>query len=190
MSNLNRPARLNRTLLGLWGLVLFAAGGFVVVTHLGMLALLDSAAPSTAGTALPPTWVWYAVAAAAVVLGLLLPRWLAAQLARKPKTQTWRFERDPAGGRTELAAGAAVAPFMVEVETYPGVHAAHATLAGGRDAPVLVLVLTAEQEGDISEIRHLLETHSLPRLQQALDLEVLVVTIEFRFSANGGARTR
>lgn len=190
MSSLNRPARLNRTLLGLFGLVLLAGGGFTVATHFGKLTLLDPGASLTPGTAPPPTWVWYAVAATAFLVGLLLLRWLVAQLARRPKTHVWRFESDPGGGRTELAAGAAVAPFVVEVEAYPGVHAAHATLAGTRDNPALALVLSAEQNGDLPEIRHRLETHGLPRLRQALDLDVLPVSIEFRFTTSTGARAR
>ncbi|MEU4518864.1 hypothetical protein AB0F52_09100 [Amycolatopsis sp. NPDC024027] len=62
-------------------------------------------------------------------MGLLLLRWPAAQPARQPKTHTWRFEAEPDRGRTELAAATAVAPFLAEVEAYPGVQAAHATLA-------------------------------------------------------------
>ncbi|MFJ1768475.1 alkaline shock response membrane anchor protein AmaP [Amycolatopsis sp. NPDC088138] len=187
--SLNRPVRLNRTLLGFIGLVLLAAGGFAVATHFGKLTLLDANATLTPGTTAPPTWVWYAVAAGAIVLGLLLLRWLAAQLARKPKTHTWRFETDPDRGRTELAAGTAIAPFLAEVEAYPGVHAAHGTLAGTHDDPALALVLSTEQEGDPTAIRDRLETHGLPRLRQALDLEVLPVTVEFRFTAKAAART-
>ncbi|WP_410574788.1 alkaline shock response membrane anchor protein AmaP [Amycolatopsis sp. cmx-4-61] len=190
MSGLNRPARLNRTLLGLVGLVLLATGGFAVATHFGKLTVLDPGAPLVPGTATPPTWAWYVVAAVALVVGLLLLRWLAAQLTRKPKTHTWRFETDPGRGRTELAASAAVAPFLAEVEAYPGVHTAHATLAGTHDAPVLALVLNAEQDGDPTEIRNRLDAHGLPRLRQALDLDALPVTVEFRFTPRTGARIR
>lgn len=190
MSSLNRPARLNRTLLGLIGLLLLGAGGFALATHFGTLTLVDPGAALAPGTGLPATWVWYVVAAAAILLGLLVLRWLAAQLARKPQTHTWRFDTDPALGRTELAPAAAVAPFLAEVETYPGVHAADATLAGTSDNPALALVLGVEQEGDVTAIRAQLDTHGLPRLRQALDLDVLPVTIEFRFTTATGARAR
>lgn len=188
--SLNRPARLNRTLLALSGLISLAAGGFAVATHFGKLTLVAADSALTPGTAAPPTWVWYVAAAGAIVLGLLLLRWLAAQLTRKPKTRTWRFETDPDHGRTELAAGTAVTPFLTEVETYPGVHAAHATLAGTRHDPALALVLSTEQDGDPAAIRERLETHGLPRLRQALDLDDLPATIEFRFTTKTGARTR
>ena len=190
MSGLNRPARLNRTVLGFLGSALLAAGGFTVATHFGKLTLVASDSTLAPGTVAPPTWVWYVVAAGAIILGLLLLRWLTAQLTRKPKTHTWRFETDPGRGRTELAAGTAVAPFLAEVETYPGVRSAHATLAGTHDNPALALVLGTEQDGDPTAIRVRLETHGLPRLRQALDLETLPVTIEFRFTTKAGARTR
>ncbi|WP_439657610.1 alkaline shock response membrane anchor protein AmaP [Lentzea sp. HUAS TT2] len=189
MTNLNRPARLNRTLLGLFGTVLLAAGTFTVLTHFGRLTVLkpDSALVPATGT--PPTWALYVTAAAAVVLGLLLLRWLLAQLSRKPKTRTWRFEADPGTGRTELAASTAIAPFIDEVRTYPGVAAAHATLAGTHDTPAVALVVSAAQDGDLTAIRHRLDTEGLPRLRQALDLDALPVTVEFRFSTKTGART-
>ncbi|EMD22700.1 hypothetical protein C791_8024 [Amycolatopsis azurea DSM 43854] len=72
--------------------------------------------------------------------------------------------------------------------TYPGVHAAHATLAGTRDTPAVALVISAEQGGDLTEIRHRIDTDGLPRLCQALDLDTLPTTVEFRFSTKAGAR--
>ncbi len=189
MTSFNRPARLNRTLLALIGLVLLAAGGFAVATHFGTLPVLAPDSPLVPGTGTPPTWALYAAAAVAIVLGLLLLRWLLAQPARKPKSHTWRFESDPGAGRTELAASTAIQPFLAEVTTYPGVHAAHATLAGTRENPAVALVLSAEQNGDVTAIRDRIEAEGLPRLRQALDLDALPTAVEFRFSAKTGART-
>lgn len=188
MTSLNRPARLNRTLLAFFGLVLIAAGAFTLLTHFGRLTVLRRESALVAGTGQPPAWTLYVAAAVAVVLGLLVLRWLIAQLTRKPKTHTWRFETDPAAGRTELAAGTAIEPFVTEVSNYPGVHAAHATLAGTRDTPAVALVISAEQDGDVTEIRRRVDTDGLPRLRQALDLDTLPVTVEFRFTAKTGAR--
>ncbi|AIG75254.1 Conserved putative membrane protein [Amycolatopsis japonica] len=188
MTDLNRPARLNRTLLVLTGLVLIAGGGFAVGTHFGRIPVLDPGTTLVPGTAMPPAWVWYAVAGGAVLLGLLALRWLIAQPVRKPKSHTWRFEQDT--GRTALAASTAVDPFTAEVATYSGVHAAHATLGGTQDAPVLAVVLSAEQDGDLAAIRERITEEGLPRLRQALDLDELPMTIEFRFSAKAGPRIR
>ncbi|RDG34527.1 Asp23/Gls24 family envelope stress response protein [Streptomyces corynorhini] len=189
MTALNRPARLNRVLLALCGLLLLAGGGFVCATHYGRLTVLDRDAALVPGTATPPTWVLYVSAGAAIVIGLLALRWLAAQFARRPRTRTWRLERDPDQGRTELAASTATEPFVGEVATYEGVRAAHATLAGTRRAPVLAVVISADQSTDLGAVRARLDTEGLPRLRQALDLETLPVTVEFRFAtASGDAR--
>jgi hypothetical protein len=190
MSNLNRPSRLNRTLLVLLGLVPLTTGLFTLLTHFGRLNVLEPDSALIPRTGDLPTWALYAAAAAAVLAGLLVLRWLLAQLTRKPKSHSWRFEDDGAPGTTELAASTAITPFVAEVKTYPGVHDAHATLAGTRDNPAVALVISAEQDGDPTAIRHELDTVGLPRLRHALDLQALPVSVEFRFSAKTGARAR
>ncbi|GAB3561855.1 hypothetical protein GCM10027445_01340 [Amycolatopsis endophytica] len=189
MPSLNRPARLNRGLLVVTGLVLLAAGAFTLATHFRALTVLDPDATLVPGTAAPPTWVFYVIAAGAIVVGLLALRWLLAQLAHKPRSRTWRLESDPDTGRTELPAGVAVAPLTDEIRGYPGVHHVDATLAGGRDDAALALVVTAEQDADIATLREEITATALPRLRQALDLDTLPTTLEVRFSTAGGART-
>jgi hypothetical protein len=184
----NRPARLNRALLAVLGIVLLAAGGFALVVHFGWWRVLDRNTPLAPGTALPGTLVLYLSAAIAIILGLLCLRWLAAQLLVKPKTQVLRFEHDIDTGRTELAASAAIAPFLAEVQTYPGVHAARGTLHGTRADARLSLVITADQDGDLGEIRRALHDNGLPRLRHALDLELLPVGVEFRVATPSGQR--
>ncbi|WP_410596130.1 alkaline shock response membrane anchor protein AmaP [Amycolatopsis sp. lyj-23] len=190
MTDLNRPARLNRTVLALLGLALLAAGGFAVATHFQRLRLLDPDSPLVPGPTRPPTWALYVTAAVAVLLGLLILRWILAQVVRRPPTRTWRFDTDPDRGRTELSADAAVAPFTEELRTYPGVHQAHATLAGSHDDPTLALVVTLAQDGDPGQIRERLEADGLPRLRQALDLDMVPVSMELRFSSTAGLRLR
>jgi len=188
MTGLNRPARLNRVGLAVVGVVLVAAGGFVVATHLGMLTIVDPHSALVPGTEAPPTWVLHVIAAVAIIAGTLMVRWLLAQLVHTPKTHTWRLEQDSDRGRTELASSTATAPLVGELNTYPGVHAAHAALSGTREAPVLALVINLEQDGDLTAIRERIETHGIPRLRQALDLETLPATVEFRVTTKTGAR--
>ncbi|MBB3663170.1 MULTISPECIES: alkaline shock response membrane anchor protein AmaP [Prauserella salsuginis group] len=190
MPSLNRPARLNRSVLALFGLVLIAAGGFAVATHFGWLTLFGPDTRLVPGTARPPTWALYVAAAAGVVVALLALAWLLAQLARKPATTTWRFEREPAAGTTELAASTAVEPLLAELEAYDGVAAARGTLAGRQGSPVLTLVVTAEADADPAEIRRRLESEGLPRLRQALELDTLPTRAEFRFSTSTSSRIR
>ncbi|MFF7712726.1 hypothetical protein [Streptomyces sp. NPDC007988] len=188
MTSLNRPARLNRALLAVFGVLLLAAGLFAVAAHFSRLTFLDGGAPLIDDAAAPSTWVLWATAAAAVVLGLLALRWLAAQVARRPKTHTWHLERNPAQGSTRLAANAATAPFLSEVTTYAGVRDARATLAGSREDPTLAMVITTDQDGDLAAINHRLTTDGLPRLRQALDLSTLPLTVEYRLTTHTGTR--
>ncbi|PRY37903.1 alkaline shock response membrane anchor protein AmaP [Umezawaea tangerina] len=179
---MNRPARLNRTLLALLGLVALAAGGFALATYFDVLRLVPSTDPLLPSTS-PTTPVLYATAAASVVIGLLCLRWLIAQLARSPKTQTWQLESTTDPGTTALPAAVAVAPLTDDITTYEGVHTARAALAGTHSAPALALVVTVHHTADVTDIRSNITTHALPRLRQALDLTTLPTTIEFRFKA-------
>lgn len=183
---MNRPAALNRGLLGLLGLLLLAAGGFAVAAYFDVVEPpWETVVP---GSAPPPDWVLYVTAAVAVVVGLLALRWLFAQLRRRPRTRTWRLDTEPERGRTELAPSAATAPFTDELTAFPGVHDAHATLAGGPHDPALALVVGVEQDADLSGIRTRLAEEGLPRLRRALDLPRLPATVEFRFTTITGRR--
>jgi hypothetical protein len=186
----NRPARLNRVILALIGVVLLTVGAFAVATHLGELSIVDRGATLVPGTALPPTWAWYATAGGGLVVGLLALRWLAAQLVRAPRAEVWRFEEDPDHGRTSMSSTTAVAPFLTDIGAYPGVQAAHGTLTGALTHPTLVLVVGVEQDGDLTAIRERVTTHGLPRLCQALDLDEIPTSIEFRFTGKQGARVQ
>ncbi|MGW6443198.1 alkaline shock response membrane anchor protein AmaP [Lentzea sp. NPDC055074] len=189
MSNLERPSGLNRVVLAIIGLVLLVAGGVVVAETVATLNVLSPDAPLVPGDALPPAWVWPVTAVCAVALGLLATRWLVAQADRTPKTGTWRFDVGPGEGRTELAARTAIAPLLAEVETYPGVHAVHGTLAGRRDDPALALVISTTRDGEPGTIRHGLVTNGLPRLRQALGIDRLPTTVEFHLTDKPGPRT-
>lgn len=190
MSSLNRPARLNRGLLVLFGLILLAAGACAIAAHYGAIGALPADRTLVPGTATPPTWALYTTAVAAVIAGLLALRWLLAQLASSPKTRTWRLERDPADGATTLASVTAVEPFTNDISAYPGVHTASATLTGPRDAPALAVIISTEQHTDLTTLRQRLDTAALPRLRQALDLDSLPVSVEFRFTTKTGARAQ
>lgn len=188
MTSTNRPARLNRGLLAIVGIVLLAAGALALSTYFGWSGLFDPAAPLVPGTALPPTWALYVTAVVAVLVALGCLLWLLAQFARRPKTRTWHLESDPARGRTDLAPDTAVEPLIRDIVTYPGVHTANATLAGSRTAPLLSLVVTTEQDADLTAVREQIAAHGLPRLRQALELSRLPAVLEFRVTGSEGSR--
>ncbi|MCR6483573.1 alkaline shock response membrane anchor protein AmaP [Amycolatopsis sp. OK19-0408] len=183
---MNRPARLNRTLLAGFGLLLIAAGAVPAAIRFHWLPALGADRPIVPGTALPPTWAWYVTATAGVVVALAGLRWLAAQLVRKPAGRTWHFESGT--GTTDLATTTAVAPFIEEVRGYPGVRTATASLTGPADHPELLAVVSVEQDGDPAEIRDRIRDEGVSRLCQALDLDDLPTQVELRFTTAAGSR--
>lgn len=188
MKNVNRPAGLNRGLLAVIGIVLVAGGGIALSTYFGWSGLFDPTAPLVPGTALPPTWALYVTTVVAVLVAVGCLLWLGAQFTRKPKTRTWHLETDPARGHTDIAPGTAVRPLIQDIVSYPGVHAADATLAGHRTAPLLSLVVTTQQDADLTAVREQIAAHGLPRLRQALDLSTLPTALEFRVAGPEGSR--
>ncbi|QUQ68685.1 alkaline shock response membrane anchor protein AmaP [Kutzneria sp. CA-103260] len=177
---MNRPSRLNRTLLALLGLVLLAAGAVATVAHFERIGPLEPGSPVLPAIGQPPAWTPTAVGAAGVLLGLLALRWLLAQFDRGLKAHTWQHTED--SGATRYRPTIAITPFEDEVTALPGVRSAAADLGGTRDAPTLSVVVTAEPNTDLREIRQSLAADVVPRLRQALDLEVIAATVEFRFS--------
>ncbi|GAB1509226.1 alkaline shock response membrane anchor protein AmaP [Actinophytocola sp. KF-1] len=181
---------MNRVLLALIGLVLLAAGAFAILTNTGVLTVVGREGVLAPGTARPPTWALYVIAAAGVVVALLALRWLLAQVTPATKTRTWQLEETPEHGGTELSTGTVTAPFAADVTACPGVHSARAALSGPPRSPRLAVVVDVEQDAAVDDVRSYLVTHALPRLRQALDLADLPTTVEFRFTTKAGARVR
>jgi hypothetical protein len=190
MAGLNRPARLNRSLLAFFGIVLLAAGAFAITTSYGWLKVLRRDSTLVPGSQLPPTWVLYVAVVVAVLLGVLCLGWLSAQALRRPKTTTWRWHGVAAEGTTKLDGGLATGPFTEEVGLYPGVESADATLTGTQSSPRLMVTITAGPEADLKDIRSRLTDDGIARLKQALDLEELPTVVEFRFAEQAGTRVR
>ena len=180
MARSSRPARLNRTLLLIIGIVLLAAAAFALLTAFGVLRVLARDASLTPATLTLPTWVTWASAVAAILLGLLSLRWLLAQALRQPKTGTWRLETDRDYGATELDAQTAVVPLVEEVESYPGVHRASARLSGTAQKPVLHLVIGTDDDADITGLRHRIDTQAMANLRRSLDLTTLPADLLIR----------
>ena len=185
MSTLNRPARLNRTLLAIFGVVLIVAGGYAVVARFGLVQWVDPDATLVPGTASPPQWVLIAVVVAAVGIGLIALRWLAAQAARLPRRVRWRIGADESQGRTLLDSGVVTAAVVDDVESYPPVRSATARLSGSSDAPELLLLVTAEPDADLTALRRDIVDHAVARLREALEVEAVAVMLEWRLADRG-----
>ncbi|MBF6326910.1 alkaline shock response membrane anchor protein AmaP [Nocardia transvalensis] len=191
MSTVNRPARLNRVLLGLIGLLLTAGGGYAIAAHLGRLHWADPDAPLVPGTGAPPQWVLWSVVVGAVIVALASLRWLAAQVSRLPRPTQWRLDAPAGAGVTLLRSETAAAPVAADIESYDGVRSAVARLSGPSRAPELHLIVTAEPNADLTAVRRRILGHAVPRLRQALEVDIIPVTLEWRLADRGrtvGAR--
>lgn len=193
--SLNRPARLNRALLALTGLALLAVAAFTLLLAWGPLARLlpvfDPHAPLLRPDTPVPGWVPYVVIAAAVIVGLGCLRWLLAQTLRRPPTRTWRLTPDSSRGTTHLDTGEAAAAIAADIQAYPGVAKANATLTGPRAQPELHLLVHTETGTAIGPLRERITTHALPRLQAALELQHLPTDLLLRLDTTAPAsRTR
>lgn len=190
MTNPDRPARLNRLLLLLAGIVLLAVGAFVLLTAFGILPLLASDAPIMSSAPTLAGWAPWVIVVVAVIVGLLCLRWLLAQTLRRAKTGTWQYSNDPRHGDTHLDADTATVPLIEEIQNYPGVHRARARLAGNRTHPMLHLLVSTEDRADISELRQRIDEEALPRMRQALELEHLDTDLLLRLDDSPRTCTR
>ncbi len=189
MPSVNRPARLNRSLLLLAGALLLAVAAFILTAAFGLLPLVASGAPLATSPQVP-VWVPWATAVTAVLVSVLCLRWLLAQTLRRAKTTTWQLAHDPRRGSTRLAADTAVTPLVEEIETYPGVRQARAELAGSRAHPRLHLRVGTEDRADISELRRRIDTDAIPRMREALELDHLETDLLLRLHDARSTRTR
>jgi hypothetical protein len=190
----NRPARLNRSLLTLIGLILLLAGAYAALRGLGVLTPLLGQSPQD--PLLPPGvsapgWLPAAAIALGVIVALLCLGWLLAQTrARAHRPGTWRFTDAAEQGSTAMASTAAAHAVAAEIETYTGVHTARAVLTGDRAHPQLHLNLAITEHAPVTEIRARIDDEALPRLRQALELDALPTEILLRLSGPVSSRAQ
>ncbi|WP_280388089.1 alkaline shock response membrane anchor protein AmaP, partial [Nocardia wallacei] len=167
------------------GLALMVAGGCAIAAWSGRLRWADPDAALVPGTGEPPRWVLVVAAAAAVLIGLAALRWLAAQVTRLPRREAWRIGAPGAAGVTVLDSGTAAAPLVTDIESYPQVRSATARLSGPAGAPELHLVVTAEPDADLTALRRRVLGHAVARLREALEVDIIPVTMELRLADRG-----
>ncbi|GAA1829075.1 hypothetical protein GCM10009772_03580 [Pseudonocardia alni subsp. carboxydivorans] len=179
MASATPPARLNRTLLFLIGLVLLAAGVFGLLFGTGVLRQvlpgIDPSVPLLPAGLTLPEWAPWVTLAVAVVVGLLALRWLLAQARRRPRTSGWTLPSAQVAGRdagtTRIHSDHAADALAADIESYDGVQRAAAALVGDRRRPEIHLDVTADDGADLAALRTRITDHALPRLRSALDIE-------------------
>jgi hypothetical protein len=177
----NPPARLNRWLLALAGLVLIAAALLVAGIATGRLPLVAADRPVlTAPSPVPSWWTWVA-AVAGVVVALAGLRWLLAQARRRPAASTWSVPAaGPAPGTTTVPGGVAADAVRADLTAHPAIGDAAVRLVRGAPDPALDVELELDATGDPRAAVAHLEEHALPRLRTALAVPALSTRLLLR----------
>ena len=186
------PARTNRVVLALLGLLLLAAG---VLGLLLSYAVLDRRAT---GPVLPRQvrtfagdnpWFWWLLALAALLVALLGLRWLLAQ-ARTNRVASLDLTTDSRDGITTVPAGVITDAVEKEAADIAGVEGATARLRSHRGGSRLDLTATLTHRADLAHVRARLEGEVVTHVRQALDRPDLPVLIELHPEARPRRRFR
>ena len=169
-----RATRGNRTGLALLGLPLLLAGAAVLARSAGLYGGPATAPlyPAAAQRYIHDHgWIWPAVAAAAIIIGLACLRWLIVQ-PRRDLLRRVRLDSDhrdqPGAGRTILPADAVTDFIGGDLAAQPGVRRAAAHLSGQPDQPELWLTVAAAADIDLARLRDHLTSELLPSLRTSL----------------------
>lgn len=176
-----RTTRLNRIVFVLLGIVLLAAGGFLLARHFDWIDRLPSTeriySSSEARWLHGNTWVWYVVAAAAVIVGLLALRWLLVQ-PRIDRVRRLRPDADlEQHGRTAMASSVLTDAVEDDIDALPGVARSRVIVTGATDAPELVVRVAAKQAADLAEMHRRVVTEAVASARIALDDETVPVQV-------------
>lgn len=179
-----RPARVNRIVLTVIGLLLFAIGAVALVRGLGVYplvfgdphaAVVDRPAREFAGRHL---WFWVALAAATFVAAVAALCWFAAQW-RRHTARSLRWETGARDGVTTLPARALTDALRDDLSGDPSLRRAHARLTGGPENPRLRLDVTVAPDADPAATRDGVR-QALRRLRHAVDAERLPAVVHIR----------
>jgi hypothetical protein len=184
---------LNRTLLALVGLVLFAVGGSVLVGALDLPRRCGFTPPSWWPYRGPHDvlltgarrthyrdqgWWWPAVIAALAVLAVVALWWLVAQLRDRRLGRV--LIDDGEGGGVLLRGRALQDALAADAETLEGVAGAHVRLGGRRSVPVAYAALLLDGDAVPDAVVTALETRVLADARASTGLERLPAEVRMR----------
>ena len=183
----SKTARGNRIGLAVVGVLLLAAGGYVLARSLGAFGTEQADAPvyaerSASWIHAQQPWIWITLAAIGVIVALLALRWLLVQLrtdrlGRIAMDTDLALDPDDDGdlgaGRTTLPTSALTTAIGHEIDGYPGVRAVTVHVAGRPDRPELRLEVTIDSDADPARIRTRIVDEAIAHAKAALDTEFL-----------------
>jgi hypothetical protein len=186
----------NRIALTLLGLVLLVIGAGAMALSVGLFGSARSRQPLFANpvshyVGAHGSWIWAAAAALAVLVALLMLRWLAALLLSTDRAGDLEIRRDgdaePRG--TGVVKSAAVNKAVIaEIETYRGVASAKSRTLGDTDEPRLALTVTVDKAENLDSVRRRVEADAIAHVRQALDSPALPVLLDLTIATTPPTR--
>ena len=133
--------------------------------------------------------VWIGATLLALLVALVGFRWLRAQLAAAAPRRLDLTSRGD-GGTTEIIPAGAANALAGEIERYGSVANAAARLSGEPDAPHVDIRVDVVDGCDVNRLRARIEDEALTRFCQALQLDSVGASLEFRLTEASGRRVQ
>ncbi len=187
--------RTNRVVLILLAVLLIVGGAFACLASFNVLpflaarsTLLDNSAASFVGV--NEAWFWPVLALVALLVALVCVRWLIALMFSTDRAGDLPVRGDRSMGATTLSAAALTDAVSKEIESYSGVHAAHARIIGDLYEPELVLEVTADGDADLTALREQIERDAIAHARAAIDAPQLAVILDLAVAARRAERVK
>jgi len=189
-----------RTVVLVTGTLLVAAGGASLSRGLG---IWDGTAGARGGTDRSDTPVvaanverwfsahadvfWPSAAGAGLLLALVGALLLRRSLRARPaKAGTVDLTDDATRGTTRVPTGAATSAFVADLAAIPGVEDAAAAMRGDPAQPLIDVRLDVADDADIAGVLDEVESGSLRRLEESLELRPAGTAVEVRLREPAG----
>ncbi|MEV8633450.1 hypothetical protein AB0395_17490 [Streptosporangium sp. NPDC051023] len=169
-----KTGRGNRLGLLIMGLLLTLLGGYTLAR--GAHALPQTMAPGGEPLVNDPVravfarydpWLWWVIAAAAIVLALFGLRWLLVQ-GRRDRLGDFRLESG-SGGITDVRTSTVANAIADEVGSHPAILSASASMIGTKEHPAVRLRVVADEKAPMSAVREQLSGYAIPHMRQTLE---------------------
>lgn len=180
--------RTNRFVLGLFGLLVLAAGAAAMTASFGGFgsgftrrALFDNPVSTYIGQ--HGTWAWAAAAFVCLLIALATLRWILALLVSTDRAGDLTVPgSNNHQGTTRLPPAALTGALAGEIESYHGVDAANSRVIGSENDPRVVVAVTASQSADLAALHRRTETEALAHARQALGRPELPIQLDLDVS--------
>jgi hypothetical protein len=175
--------RINRIMLALFGLVVFAAGAAAMAASTGAFGTSfsrQSLVANRVGTYFGAhcDWLWPAIAVGCVLIGLACLRWMLALLASTDRAGDIIVGTSVDEGTTVLRPAALVDALTSEVDTYHGVDATKARVIGDGRHPEIVLTVVTTPAADLRVLHHRIEDEAFAHARRAADDPAMPIQLD------------